>query len=151
MKVARRRAQGSPVDRVLWRTAFDHGCWTFTGAGNGTGYGTVEWREDGVRKSRVVHRVVYEALIGPVPDDMDLDHLCRNTMCCNPDHLEPVPHEVNCRRGAAGAHLLARTHCPKGHPYDEENTRIGGKGRVCRKCARIAALARYHRLRESQS
>lgn len=150
MKVVRRRAQGSPVDRVLWRTTFDHGCWTFTGADNGTGYGTVEWREDGGRKSRVVHRVVYEALVGPVPDGMDLDHLCRNTMCCNPGHLEPVPHEVNCQRGTAGAHLLARTHCPKGHPYDEENTRIGGNGRVCRQCARVVALARYHRLKESQ-
>lgn len=75
-----------------------NGCWMWTGARNGTvKYGgmTVEGR------SVYAHRVSYELHRGPIPEGMDLDHLCHTPLCVNPDHLEPVPHSENSRRGRA--------------------------------------------------
>lgn len=82
-----------------------------------------------------MHRVVYELVVGPIPDGMQLDHLCRQRACCNPDHLEPVTCLVNVRRGIGHG---SETHCPKGHPYSGENLQIhqnkGGPRRVCKQC-----------------
>ena len=58
-------------------------------------------------KQRAAHRVMYEQMRGPVPDDRDLDHLCRNRACGNPDHLEPVSRSENLRRGERGKMTLA--------------------------------------------
>lgn len=81
------------------------------------------------------HRFAYELLAGPIPAGLTLDHLCRNTSCVNPVHLEPVTSAENVRRAAA-----AITHCPAGHPYDEANTRIVKGGyRQCRTCDRERA------------
>lgn len=88
------------ADRVFEKVDVTLFCWEWKGAiCPGTGYGHVGLgrRTDGVG---VVHRVVYELLVGPIPPGMDLDHLCRNRACCNPDHLEPVTRSVNNRRGA---------------------------------------------------
>lgn len=115
------------------------GCWLWLGANSGTGgYGKF-WFEG---KDRYSHRHAYEALIGPVPEHLDLDHLCRVTSCCNPLHLEAVPHVENIRRGntgkISGARQKAKTHCPNGHPYDEANTYHNPKTnqRHCRACHR---------------
>lgn len=70
--------------------------------------------------------------VGPVEDE--LDHLCSNRSCVNGDHLEDAPHEVNVRRGRGGENWAAKTHCPQGHPYDEENTNLYQGRRYCRKC-----------------
>lgn len=69
-------------------------CWFVHGAENGLGYGVIHC--DG--RSVVTHRVMWEALVGPIPDGLELDHLCRNPNCCNPGHLEPVTHAENLRR-----------------------------------------------------
>jgi hypothetical protein len=81
------------------------------------------------------HRFAYIEVNGAIPDHLELDHRCRQRTCVNPSHLEAVSHLVNIRRGEAGAHWRAKTHCPQDHPYDEGNTYVdpsGGRG--CRTC-----------------
>lgn len=96
------------------------------------------------RRRVYLHRLVWELLNGPVPEGLILDHLCRNTVCVRPDHLEPVTHKVNIQRGR---HWHAEaTHCPKGHPYDEINTRRDQRGyRHCRACRKEFDHQRYLR------
>lgn len=115
-------------------------CWVWTGCrNNGRGYGQfrVGGRLDG--KTKLVHRLVYDLLVGPIPEGLQLDHLCRNRACCNPAHLEPVTQEENRRRGLRGG---LNTHCLNGHEYTPENTyhykgKPGrGRERVCRTCTR---------------
>lgn len=112
----------------------DTGCWIWQLGMFRTGYGSV-WNGE---RNTVAHRVYYEDLIGPIPDGLTLDHLCRNRACCNPGHLEPVTMRENVLRGDSITGRNARkTHCLRGHPFDEQNTRImKGGGRACRACDR---------------
>jgi HNH endonuclease len=88
-------------------------------------------------KLEVAHRVAYELAGGTIPADLTLDHLCRNTRCVNPLHLEPVTVAENIRRGTQGWQQRATTHCPRGHAYDETNTYMNPRGqRLCRTCGR---------------
>ncbi len=85
------------------------------------------------------HRYSYETLVGEVPYGLDLDHLCRNRQCVNPQHLEPVTRSVNIKRGLfpsiVGQRQLSKTHCPSGHIYNKANTYITSQGkRQCRVC-----------------
>jgi hypothetical protein len=112
------------------------GCWLWSGAANNKGYGQFVWCKGRLKLS---HRAAYEHFVGPIPDGLVVDHLCRNTYCCNPQHLEPVTQHENWRRGeATWGHLVenhrnsAKTHCPKGHEYDSESR---GK-RICLTCLR---------------
>lgn len=116
-------------------------CWLWQGSRSPGGYGQV--RVD--RKLKSVHRVIYELLVSPIPEGLDLDHLCRNRACCNPNHLEPVTRSENLRRGLTGKfepgkgvgdRQKAKTHCPQGHPYDEGNTHHYKSQRYCRTCSR---------------
>jgi hypothetical protein len=132
--------QTSTANNVsLWhKMALPHGaadCWEWTGTVR-SGYGRVH--VNGRRRS--AHVVVYELLNGPVPEGMQLDHLCRNRLCVNPSHLEPVSVKENVARGVSfAARYAARTHCPKGHEYTPENIdpiiqRGKNVGRRCRVC-----------------
>jgi hypothetical protein len=123
------------------------GCWEYAAESRkGDSYRQVQLVEDGKRVLRYAHRVMYEHLVGPIPDGMQLDHLCRNRMCVNPDHLEPVTARENTRRATA---LI--TACPSGHAYDDQNTALTPEGRrYCRECKRIKALARYHASRRGR-
>ena len=80
------------------------------------------------------HRFAYELLIGPIPDGLQIDHLCRVPLCVNVAHLEPVTNRVNTVRGKAGLRQRTKTHCPRGHAYDAANTRLYKGGRYCRAC-----------------
>lgn len=87
----------------------DTGCWHWTAAVNSQGYGCV-----GVLgKIHSTHRISYELLVGPIPAGLQIDHLCRNKRCCNPEHLEPVTAKENNRR----ARLARLPDCPKGHGF----------------------------------
>ena len=83
--------------------------------------------------------------VGPLPDGLVLDHLCRNRACVNPEHLEPVTQSVNLLRGeTVNAAASARTHCINGHEFSPVNTRISPSGRrVCRSCGRARSLAHW--------
>lgn len=89
------------------------------------------------------HRHAYERVHGPIPDDLTTDHLCWNPACVNVDHMELVTRAENIRRASARI-----THCPQGHPYDDDNTmhyvqpKSGGIGRKCRECHRQWARER---------
>lgn len=108
-------------------------CWEWTGSLVGKGYGGYKYK--GTRYA--AHRISYTLLIGSIPLDKVLDHLCRNIRCVNPDHLEIVTQAENVRRGWLRLVQGGKTHCPQGHEYSEENiiNRKSGLGRTCRLCA----------------
>lgn len=127
------------IERFFWRVdkTDPNGCWLWTGSREPKGYGRF-WLNGQQFKA---HRAAYELLVGPIPEGLVLDHLCRVRVCVNPAHLEPVTNRENILRGEGRTAVQARrTHCPKGHPYDEANTivrqRHGRPTRQCRACAR---------------
>jgi hypothetical protein len=108
-------------------------CWLWKGKPGSRGYGYF-WYD---QKSRLAHRFVYEFFVGPIPEGLVIDHLCRVQMCVNPHgHLEPVTDRVNIERGTApAARNMIATECFLGHPLDEENTYYDTRGdRGCRTC-----------------
>jgi hypothetical protein len=124
----------------------ENGCWIFTGCRTRTGYGQVTLSFTEGRA--LTHRVVYERMEGPVPEGMQLDHLCRMPACCNPEHLEPVTPAENIRRGNVSAVQRARfalmKTCRKGHERNEANIYHTKDGkRRCRPCQ--AEWARNHK------
>lgn len=135
----------STYERFIEKTQpAENGCIEWRGGLNGVGYGQfyagrTSLSETGKTYS---HRWAYEYYVGPIPEGMHLDHLCRNRKCCNPEHLEPVTPRENMLRGVAPAAQHARkTHCPVGHEYSGDNLYVHPvKGyRVCRACGRIRA------------
>lgn len=127
------------------KLTFRDGCWTWNGSRTSNGYGRVRR----VQKLWSVHRYVYELLLGPVPEGLVLDHLCRNRACCNPAHLEPVTFRENVLRGEGPAALHARkTHCLRGHALTAENL-IPGRGyRQCRICWRALDRDKHRKRRQ---
>ena len=118
------------------------GCWEWTGSKGSCGYGHM--RVSGRTVS--VHRIAYNELVGPIPDGLTLDHLCRNRWCVNPEHLEPVTNRENVLRGVnPPAQNHRKQKCLKGHPFDL--TPGGRRGcSVCR-CQRTQAYRKRHRAR----
>lgn len=121
-------------------------CWNWTGASN-RGYGYIGL---GPGKGQdVAHRVAYRLLVGPIPDGLTIDHLCRNRGCVNPDHMEPVTTKVNVLRGVGRTARQARqTHCKRGHPFDLFNTYYNNRGnRSCKACGKLWDQAHPHKAR----
>lgn len=121
----------TPAQRWLRKTQVEpNGCLTWTGALNNHGYANF-WDS-----ARYVsgHRYSYEQFVGPVPEGLVLDHLCRTPNCVRWDHLEPVTQRTNLLRGdTVAAKHAAKTACPLGHPY---TYRPSGTTRVCLPCCR---------------
>src|SRR6185312_8509203 len=111
------------------------GCWLWDGGLNEAGYGIVNTKLPGMTKPRPVraHRISYMLFKGEIPPGLELDHKCRVRSCVNPDHLEPVTHAENIRRGEM--HLRHQEHyrkqvtCKNGHPFDEANTYLRPDGK----------------------
>ena len=110
------------------------GCWLWLGGlrDKKDGYGAADY----AGRTWRTHRLVYTLLREAVPAHLDVDHDCRNRICCNPDHLTPRTRKHNIHRGEGVAPKnLRKTHCPQGHPYDETNTYVWANQRFCRTCS----------------
>jgi HNH endonuclease len=122
------------------------GCWLWTGGRDKDGYG----RFSVGRQHRRAHHLAYILFVGPIPDGLEIDHLCRNPGCVNPWHLEPVPQRVNVLRGTGLAAVNARkTHCINGHEFTLANTYVNPStgNRRCQTCHRDEQRRRVQRLR----
>jgi hypothetical protein len=130
------------LERMDRLTVIDQttGCWLWLGGLTKGGYGTV--RDENSRTAST-HRVTYEKIVGPIPDGLWLDHLCRVRRCRNPVHLEPVPPRENLVRGdTLTARFVNQTHCKNGHELTAGNIyrRPGhASERRCRMCNRLWA------------
>jgi hypothetical protein len=125
-------------------------CWLWIGGAsksNGGYYGRFKLPRQ--RKDISAHRWAWEEVNGPLTEGKTLDHLCRNTLCVNPDHLEPVTMRENILRGTnTAANHARKTHCVNGHPFSGENLFITKNGqRMCRTCRRQWERERKDRLR----
>lgn len=136
-----KRRRPDTLDELIKRTIpvpFS-GCWLWLGGLNANGYGVAPWRRG--RGSTLAHVATYSKTIGPVPDGLEIDHLCRVRCCVNPDHLEAVTHKINSQRGECGKNtgkiMRSRTQCKRGHSLSGENLLITSNGgRRCRSCVR---------------
>lgn len=148
--------QHTPAEvRILSRLVVQpNGCWHWTGVIDSAGYGRVGYNG---RRGETLQRAVHELFIGPIPDGHEVDHGCHNDdatcvregadclhrRCGNPAHLRALPRLVN---GQLGKQRIVT--CPKGHAYDEDNTRVTGGRRFCKACNR-AAKARLRARRKT--
>lgn len=132
----------------VWRWLTENaetGCWEWSGVLSADGYGRI--RVDG--KWLLIHRFMYERKVGPIPEGLQLDHLCRVRNCANPEHLEPVTCKENLARGDTfQARNAQKTHCPRGHEYDMVNS---AGSRECRTCRRRTGRDHARRKRASES
>jgi hypothetical protein len=128
--------KGQPLEVRFWEKVekCPDGCWRWTSNHWALGYGAFNIG----KKNHAAPRVAYELAVGPIPEGMSLDHLCRVRNCVNPAHLEPVTHRENVLRGTSPAAIHAlKTHCPAGHEYSADNLvkwHLARGRRVCRIC-----------------
>ncbi len=148
------------LERLFNKIKISPSCWVWMGAtknsdknrSGGGKYGVLTIKY----KNYQAHRIIYVLFKGEILKGLEIDHLCRNTLCVNPEHLEAVTHSENMKRGTAHYRVVEintkKTHCPKGHEYNKENT-YRPKGslneRHCRECNRIKSREYQSRLRKA--
>ncbi|MFI7468154.1 HNH endonuclease signature motif containing protein [Nonomuraea sp. NPDC049646] len=123
-----------PSDRFWAKVDKAGQCWNWTAATTHDGYGRFK-----VAGATVcAHRWAYEQIVGDIAEGLQLDNLCRNRRCVNPEHLEPVTCRENLLRGnTLQADNATKTHCKHGHEFTPENIIARGeRGRECRECNR---------------
>ena len=129
-----KRIHGDDHARLSSRLILVGDCWLCSAYCDPDGYG----RMQRAGRSQAAHRAAYELLVGPIPEGLTLDHLCRMRDCCNPAHLEPVPLGVNTLRSPTcfSAINARKTHCSEGHPFSGDNLYINPASgqRTCRAC-----------------
>jgi hypothetical protein len=150
------------VERVSQRVVVnDAGCWIWQRSLS-KGYGQIGWHENGEPCHGLTHRIMFEALVGPIPGGLQLDHLCHDPesckvkpasscphrACCNPAHLTPGTARQNVLRSASWTAVnAAKVECPSGHPYGDANTYFAPSGfRQCRTCRKEHVHALRRRL-----
>jgi hypothetical protein len=134
------RGMSALPDR-FWAKVDDSGeCWLWTASLDPCGYG--QFFYDG--RPRKAHRVAYESECGPIPAGLELDHLCKTRHCVRISHLEAVTHRENLLRGDTfQASNAAKTHCKRGHAFNEKNTHhLPTGGRKCRPCDMVRYFTR---------
>lgn len=154
--------QGAGASERFWakvdKSGGEDACWLWTASLTDQGYGSF-WLSKDQDKYRA-HRFSYEEWEGEIPDGLVLDHTCHNDTecssdsscshrrCVNPKHLEAVTQKVNSLRGnSLPSQNAKKTHCPRGHEYSEENTRIHN-GTGYRQCKTCHTLVRKIKARE---
>lgn len=129
--------RGTIEDRLWSRFAPDQetGCWNWTAAISAGSYGSIYYQG----RMQKAHRISWTLTRGEIPGGLELDHLCRNRRCINPDHLEPVTRRENLARGIQSNQNMGKMFCIRGHEFTAENTRIkpGNGHRVCKTCMRM--------------
>jgi hypothetical protein len=143
------------IDRFLAKVSPDpnSGCWLWMASCNQWGYGHFKLTKT---KPIGAHVFAYRHYVGPIPEGLELDHLCRVRCCCNPRHLEAVTHQENCARGVSDESMRKtqaeyakikklKTHCKRGHEYATHAVISPKNGvRTCRTCA-IEKMAEWRR------
>ena len=119
------------IDRFFTHVEKTGRCWNWTACKTKDGYG----RSQCNGRPMKAHRFSYMIVNGNIPEHMLIHHICRNTSCVNPSHLELVTKQENDQRRTQ---LI--THCPAGHPYDEENIYWYRRKRSCKECMLISSL-----------
>jgi hypothetical protein len=122
------------------------GCWLWAGYAISAGYGQLwfgQRTKTGKASPSYAHRVAFEAVVGRIPPDLELDHLCKVRSCVNPLHLEAVSFDTNWRRSSAPSALNAtKTQCKRGHEFSADNTAVYKGGRYCKACSAIRGGSR---------
>ena len=126
------------LERFWSKVEKTDGCWIWRGTKDWKGYGDFMIR----KKHHRAHKLAYELLVGSVPENRVLDHLCRNRGCVNPAHLEPVTNTENIRRGVR---KTLQTHCKRGHPLEGDNLRPLKLKKGVREC--VTCHRQHQRLR----
>lgn len=120
-------------NKILSRIDTSGDCWLWTGAKSSAGYGNISFTENRKRRWLLPHRAVYVYLNGE--HEGELDHLCRNRLCCNPEHLQVVDSRTNTLRGTGPtAKNYWASHCKRGHEFDWVSPTTGR--RRCTTCDR---------------
>lgn len=122
------------------------GCWLWRGWVSPEGYG--KGYDPKIKRNKPAHRLSYESFVGPIPDGLVIDHLCRVRSCVNPAHLRVATNTENVMCGVGiTAKNAVKTHCPKGHAYEGDNLLVFKGWRQCRICRHHQTQRRAEKLK----